>query len=86
VDEAELAVVVARPDPVEDGRGDLGAEGLTRLLGDAEADGITVPATADDEVQIGLVDQKAVLDDVTRRPPVEEEELVPGPQPGQVCR
>ena len=40
MDEAELAVVVARPDPVEDGRGHLGAEGLPRLLAHPDGEGL----------------------------------------------
>ena len=39
VDEAELAVVVARPHPVEHGRGHLDPEGLARLLGHVTARG-----------------------------------------------
>ncbi len=64
VDEAELAVVVAGADPVEDGGGDLGPERLPRLLGHRSGQRARPAATADHEVQIGLVDQQAVLDDV----------------------
>ena len=83
VDEAELAVVVAGADPVEDGRGDLDAEWLARLLAHGDGEGARHPATAHDEVQFGLVHQEAVLDDVTGRAAVEREELVTGLQSGQ---
>ena len=87
VDEAELAVVVAGPDPVEDGRGDLDPERLARPpWRPGRLTGSSCAATADDEVQVGLVDQQAELDDVARRPSVEGEELVPGPEAGQVRR
>ena len=86
VDEAELAVVVTGPHPVEDGRRDLGAERFPRLLGDLDGEGLRDAATAHDEVQIGLVDQQAVLDDITGRPSVEREELVPRSQAELVRR
>ncbi len=76
VDEAELAVVVAGADPVEEGGGDLGAEGLARLLGHPDGEGLVDAAPADHQVEIGLVHQQAVLDDVAGRPSVEEEDLV----------
>ena len=44
------------------------------------------PAAPDHEVQIGLVDQQAVLDDVPGCRAVEGEELVPGPQPARSGR
>ena len=86
VDEAELAVVVAGADPVEHGRGHLGPERLARLFGHLESQGLGKAATPDYELEVWLVDQQAVLDDVTGRPAVEGEELVAGEQPGPVGR
>jgi len=63
-----------------------GAEGLAGFLVHPYQQGVRAPAPPDHEVQFGLVDQHAVLDDVTRRPAVEGEELVSGPQSGQVGR
>jgi len=83
MDEAELAVVVAGPDAVEDRRRDLDAEGFAGLLADRHREGVRHPATADDEVQFGLVHQEAVLDDVTGRATVEREELITGAESGQ---
>ena len=86
VDEAELAVVVTRPDPVEDGGGDLGPEGLTRLLGHLDGEGLVDTAAADHQVEVGLVGQQAVLDHVAGRTAVEEQDLVAGTQAGQLGR
>jgi hypothetical protein len=72
-------MVVTGADPVEDGRGDFGSEGLSGFLVHPDEEWVRAPAPTDHEVQFGLVDQHAVLDDVTRRPAVEGEELVSGP-------
>jgi hypothetical protein len=83
VDEAELAVVVTRADPVEDGGRHFDAERFAGLLADGHRKGPVDPAAADQEVQLGLVHQEAVLDDVTGRAAVEREQLITGQEPGQ---
>jgi hypothetical protein len=65
VDEAELAMIVAGADPVEHGRADFCAQRLALRLGHRQGQRLGHPLTADHQVQLGLVDQQAVLDDVT---------------------
>ena len=67
VDEAELAVVVAGADLVEQRRVHLDAERLAVGLG--HLDQQLEPAPVELERRVGLVDQQPVLDDVARRPP-----------------
>ena len=53
VDEAELTVVVAGPDAVEHGTGDLGAEGLAGGFGDGCLDLETV--AREQQIDVGLI-------------------------------
>ena len=64
MDETELAVVVAGPDPVENSRTDLGPQRLTGLLFDLQGDRVGQAGPADHQVELALVHQEAVLDDV----------------------
>ena len=52
VDEAEGAVVVAGPDPVEDGRGDLHPERLPRLLVDPHDPGQRRAGAANEDAEV----------------------------------
>ena len=52
VDEAERAVVVAGADPVEDGRGDLHAERLPRLLVDPHDPGQRRAGAAHEDAEV----------------------------------
>ena len=84
VDEAELAVVVARADPVEQGAGHLGAERLAGPLDDVE---LEVEAAAGDlQADDRLVGPQPPLDDVARHPAVDARHGVTGPEPGDVGR
>ena len=51
-----------------------------------EGQGLVDAAAAHDQVEVGFVHQQAVLDHVTRRPAVEEEDLVARSQAGAVGR
>jgi hypothetical protein len=74
VDEAELAVVVAGPDLVEEGRGHLHAHRLTGPLVDLH--GELEAAAGDLEGRVGLVDEGPPLQDVPRGAAVDGEHLV----------
>ena len=52
VDETERTVVVAGPDPVEDGRGDLDPEGLSRRLVDPDQPGQRRPGAAHQDAEV----------------------------------
>ena len=84
VDEAELAVVVARAHLVEQRRVDLDAERLAGGLG--HLDGELEPAAADVEHQVGLVGQQPPLDDVPGGLAVEADDLVADEQTGPLGR
>ena len=74
IDEAELAVVVAGADLVEQRRIDLDAERLARLLVHVERQRLVL--TADPHRHLGLVDQQVVADDVAGLLTVELDQLV----------
>ena len=74
VDEAELAVVVAGADLVEQRRVDLDAERLARLLVHVERQRLVL--AADPHRHLGLVDQQVVVDDVAGLLTVELDQLV----------
>ena len=84
VDEAELAVVVARPDPVEQRTRHLGAERFAGPLVDVELE--VDPAAGDLQADYGLVGPQAPLDDVARDPSVDARDRVTGAEPGVVGR
>ena len=81
VDEAELAVVVTRADPVEHRALHLHAERLAVALRDVDDE--LHPAAPDVELELGLVGQQLPLDDVARDLAVEARDLVAGCEPGQ---
>ncbi len=84
VDEAELAVVVAGSDPVEERRGDFDPGDLPRPL--AEPDGELLVSPPDGELGVGLVDEQAVLDHVAGHAAVDGEQLVVHPEAGTLRR
>ena len=86
VDEAERTVVVAGPDPVEDGRGDLDPEGLSRLLVDPDQPGQRRPGAAHQDAEVARVAEALEIDDVAGLVPVQAQELVAHGQSGQGCR
>ena len=86
VDEAERAVVVAGADAVEDGRGDLDAEGLAGGLVDPHQPGQRRPGAADQDAEVARVGEALEVDDVARLVPVDAEELVAHGQAGPGCR
>ena len=86
VDEAERAVVVAGPDPVEDGRGDLHPERLPRLLVDPHDPGQRRTGAANEDAEVTRVAEALEIDDVARLLPVNAEELVTHGQTGAGCR
>ncbi len=80
VDEAELAVVVAGAHPVEHRAGHLGAERLAGALADEDVQ--LHPAAPHGQLDLGLVDGEAPLDDVARHRPVDGDDLVAGEHAG----
>ena len=74
VDEAELAVVVARAHLIEERGVHLDAEGLPGALHDLE--GEVQPAPDDLELDVGLVGEQLPLDHVTRRLPIDDLDAV----------
>ena len=86
VDEAERAVVVAGADAVEDGRGDLDAEGLARRLVDPDEPGQRRAGAPDQDAEVGRVAEALEIDDVARLVPVDAQELVAHGQSGPGCR
>ena len=82
MDEAELAVVVARADPIEHRRVDLDAERRSRRLVEVELELKARPI--DHERHLGLVGQHPELDDVADRHAVDGEQHVADPKAGEV--
>jgi len=78
VDEAELAVVVARPHPVEQRRVHLGAQRLPSPLEHLELQHHPVAPHVD--AQLGLVHQLLILDDVCGGAAVHAKKLVASSQ------
>ena len=86
VDEAEGAVVVTGPNPVEDGRGDLHAEWLPRTLADPYHPGQRRTGAANEDAEVARVAEPLEIDDVARLLSVNAEELVSHGQTGAGCR
>ena len=86
VDEAERAVVVAGPDPVEDGRGDLHPERLPHSLADPHDPGQRRTGAPNEDAEVARVAETLEIDDVARLLPVNAEELVSHGQTGAGCR
>ena len=82
VDEAELAVVVAGPDLVEQGGVHLDPERLGPVALDGDRQLEAAPAQVD--VELGLVGQQLVLDDVSGDLAVHGDDLVAGHDAGPV--
>src|SRR6202042_1408108 len=82
VDEAEGAVVVTGPNPVEDGRGDLHTEGLPRVLADPHDPGKRRTGAPNEDAEVTRVAESLEIDDVARLLPVNAEELVAHGQTG----
>ena len=82
VDEAELAVVVARAHPVENCRVHLDAQRRTGLFKDFHLG--FQPAAGHLEVHLGLVGEHPPLDDVADRLAVDAHQLVANDQPCQI--
>ncbi len=80
VDEAELAVVVAGPDPVEQGRVQLHAERLG--LGSRHPDQAFQAAAAHVELELRLIGEELVFDDVSGELAVHGDDLVAGLEAG----
>src|SRR5205823_14160371 len=84
VDETERAVIVAGLDAVEDRAVELETERRARRLLDHGE--LLETATADLELDDGLVGLELIADDVADRFAVEGEDLVAGLDPGRGCR
>ena len=86
VDEAERTVVVAGPDPVEDGRGDLDPERLAGRLVDPDQPGQRCTGATHQDAEVARVAEALEIDDVARLVPVQGQELVAHGQSGPGCR
>ena len=78
VDEAELAVVVARPHAVEDGARDFGTERLAGRLADLQLE--VEAAALHVERDVGFVGPQAPLDHVARDATVDAHDGIAGEQ------
>ena len=81
IDEAELAVVVARPDAIEHGRLDLDAERLSGPFGHRQSDLDAAPEHV--ELDVGLVGGVLPFDHVAGSQTVDARDLVTGLEPGE---
>jgi hypothetical protein len=79
-------VVVAGPDAVEHGRGDLDPEGLARLLVDTDQAWEGRAGALDHDAEVVGVTELLKIDDVARLLPVQGEQLIAHGQAGPGCR
>ena len=79
-------MVVARADPVEDGRGDLDPERLPGVLVDPHDPGQRRTGAPNEDAEVTRVAEALEIDDVARLVPINAEELVSHDQTGPGCR
>src|SRR5580700_6782324 len=86
MDETERTVVVTGPDPVENGRFDLDAQGLPGFLLDDDLALQGRAASAQHQGHGGFVDQLLVLDDIARLNSIDRHQLISHGDAGESSR